>query len=118
MQLQETLIIWASIDPWIQKKLKNKVFFVYEASKTRKKAEPTRFWKEPEYQEELNIQDFQLAKLNPLTITKRITKVDQEKQFPDFPSYVSKPQKQKPQTTGPWQPSTRQQLWALAEIYK
>ncbi|XP_003469519.1 protein HEATR9 [Cavia porcellus] len=116
--LQETLIIWASIDPWIQKKLKNKVFFVYEASKTRKKAEPTRFWKEPEYQEELNIQDFQLAKLNPLTITKRITKVDQEKQFPDFPSYVSKPQKQKPQTTGPWQPSTRQQLWALAEIYK
>ncbi|XP_023558874.1 protein HEATR9 isoform X2 [Octodon degus] len=116
--LQETLIIWASVDPWIQKKLKNKVFFVCEAPKTRKKIEPTRFRKEPEDQEELTIQDFRLAKLNPLFITKACTKVDQTKKFPDFPSDLSIPQKQKQRTTGPWKPRIRQQLWALAEINK
>ncbi|KAM6174614.1 protein HEATR9 [Erethizon dorsatum] len=114
--LQETLLIWASIDPWIQKKLKNKVFLVYELPNTDKKTEPTRFRKEPEKPEELNIQDFQLAKLNPLFVTKASTKVDKKKQFPDFPSHLSKPQEQKPQTTGPWQPRIR--LWALPEIYK
>ncbi|KAI5222734.1 Protein Heatr9 [Manis pentadactyla] len=56
--LQETLILLASIDPWIQNKLKNKVFCAYEAPKVSEKAEPTRFRKEPENPDELNIQDF------------------------------------------------------------
>ncbi|XP_005402952.1 PREDICTED: protein HEATR9 isoform X2 [Chinchilla lanigera] len=114
--LQETLIIWASIDPWIQKKLKNKVFFVYEAPKNRK-TEPTRFRTEPE-EEELTVRHFQLARLNPLLVAKASTKVDQKKKVPDFPSDLSQPQKQKSQTTGPWQPRIRQQLRALAENHK
>ncbi|EHB05105.1 hypothetical protein GW7_18266 [Heterocephalus glaber] len=46
------------------------------------------------------------------------TTVEKKKNFPDFPFHLSKPQKQKPQTIGPWHPKIRQQLWALAEIYK
>ncbi|KAL0597131.1 Protein HEATR9, partial [Plecturocebus cupreus] len=49
----KTLILCASIDPWIQNKLKNKVLFVYEAPKTNVNAEPTRFQKEPENPDEL-----------------------------------------------------------------
>ncbi|XP_017389687.1 protein HEATR9 [Cebus imitator] len=116
--LQETLILCASIDPWIQNKLKNKVLFVYEAPKTNVNAEPTRFWKEPENPEELTIQDFRLAKLNPLFITKSITKVDQKKMLPAFPPCCSKLQKHRPQAIGPWQPRIRKQLWVLAETAK
>nr|XP_008009277.2 protein HEATR9 isoform X1 [Chlorocebus sabaeus] len=115
--LQETLILCASIDPWIQNKLKNKVLFVYEAPKTNVKAEPTRFRKEPENPEELTIQDFRLAKLNPLFTAKSITKVGQKK-TPAFPPYCSKPQKHRPQAIGPWQPRIKKQLRVLAEIAK
>nr|XP_055112002.1 protein HEATR9 isoform X2 [Symphalangus syndactylus] len=115
--LQETLILCASIDPWIQNKLKNKVLFVYEAPKTNVKAEPTRFQKEPENPEELTIQDFQLAKLNPLFIAKSITKVGQKK-TPAFPPCCSKPRKHRPQAIGPWQPRIKKQLRVLAEIAK
>lgn len=117
MQLQETLILCASTDPWIQNKLKNKVLFVYEAPKTNVKAEPTRFQKEPENPEELTIQDFRLAKLNPLFIAKSITKVGQKK-MPAFPPCCSKPQKHRPQAIGPWQPRIKKQLRVLAEIAK
>ncbi|XP_016786006.1 protein HEATR9 isoform X1 [Pan troglodytes] len=115
--LQETLILCASTDPWIQNKLKNKVLFVYEAPKTNVKAEPTRFQKEPENPEELTIQDFRLAKLNPLFIAKSITKVGQKK-MPAFPPCCSKPQKHRPQAIGPWQPRIKKQLRVLAEIAK
>ncbi|XP_025217232.1 protein HEATR9 isoform X2 [Theropithecus gelada] len=115
--LQETLILCASIDPWIQNKLKNKVLFVYEAPKTNVKAEPTRFRKEPENPEELTIQDFRLAKLNPLFTAKSITKVGQKK-TPAFPPYCSKPRKHRPQAIGPWQPRIKKQLRVLAEIAK
>ncbi|XP_058301428.1 protein HEATR9 isoform X2 [Hylobates moloch] len=115
--LQETLILCASIDPWIQNKLKNKVLFVYEAPKTNVKAEPTRFQKEPENPEELTIQDFRLAKLNPLFIAKSITKVGQKK-TPAFPPCCSKPRKHRPQAIGPWQPRIKKQLRVLAETAK
>ncbi|NP_001267321.1 protein HEATR9 [Pan troglodytes] len=115
--LQETLILCASTDPWIQNKLKNKVLFVYEAPKTNVKAEPTRFQKEPENPEELTIQDFRLAKLNPLFIAKSITKVGQKK-MPAFPPCCSRPQKHRPQAIGPWQPRIKKQLRVLAEIAK
>ncbi|XP_011923113.1 PREDICTED: protein HEATR9 [Cercocebus atys] len=115
--LQETLILCASIDPWIQNKLKNKVLFVYEAPKTNVKAEPTRFRKEPENPEELTIQDFRLAKLNPLFTAKSITKVGQKK-TPAFPPYCSRPRKHRPQAIGPWQPRIKKQLRVLAEIAK
>ncbi|EHH57895.1 hypothetical protein EGM_07636 [Macaca fascicularis] len=115
--LQETLILCASIDPWIQNKLKNKVLSVYEAPKTNVKAEPTRFRKEPENPEELTIQDFRLAKLNPLFTAKSITKVGQKK-TPAFPPYCSKPRKHRPQAIGPWQPRIKKQLRVLAEIAK
>uniref|UniRef100_G7PU46 HEAT repeat containing 9 n=1 Tax=Macaca fascicularis TaxID=9541 RepID=G7PU46_MACFA len=115
--LQETLILCASIDPWIQNKLKNKVLSVYEAPKTNVKAEPTRFRKEPENPEELTIQDFRLAKLNPLFTAKSITKVGQKK-TPAFPPYCSKPRKHRPQAIGPWQPRIKKQLRVLAETAK
>ncbi|XP_011807254.1 PREDICTED: protein HEATR9 isoform X2 [Colobus angolensis palliatus] len=116
--LQETLILCASIDPWIQNKLKNKVLFVYEAPKTNVKAEPTRFRKEPENPEELTIQDFRLAKLNPLFTAKSITKVGQKK-TPAFPPYCLKPRKHRPQAIGPWQPRIKKQLRRiLAETAK
>ncbi|XP_023046566.1 protein HEATR9 isoform X2 [Piliocolobus tephrosceles] len=115
--LQETLILCASIDPWIQNKLKNKVLFVYEAPKTNVKAEPTRFRKEPENPEELTIQDFRLAKLNPLFTAKSITKVGQKK-TPAFPPYCLKPRKHRPQAIGPWQPRIKKQLRTLAETAK
>ncbi|ELW61734.1 hypothetical protein TREES_T100005525, partial [Tupaia chinensis] len=105
--LQETLILRASIDPWIQNKVKNKIFFVCEAPKTNVKIEPTRFRKQPEIPEELNIQDFRLAKLNPLFVAKSSTKVEQKKKLPAFPPCFLKPQKHKPQATGPWEPSIR-----------
>lgn len=129
MQLQETLILLASSDPWIQNKLKNKVLLIYEAPKTNEKAEPTRFRKIPENPEELNIQDFRLAQLNPLFIAKSIASSNQDKNLSDqkgfayclnsaFPPYFSKPQKHISQTTGPWVPEIRKQLQILAKTSK
>ncbi|XP_007447114.1 PREDICTED: uncharacterized protein C17orf66 homolog [Lipotes vexillifer] len=122
--LQETLIILASIDPWIQNKLKNKVLFVYEVPKTSTNVEFTRFRKEPEKPEELNIQDFQLAQLNPLFLTKSSATSDQQKKLnaqkgsgtSAFPSCFSKSQKHKSQATGSWTRGIRKQLRILAEI--
>uniref|UniRef100_A0A8C9KLX4 HEAT repeat containing 9 n=1 Tax=Panthera tigris altaica TaxID=74533 RepID=A0A8C9KLX4_PANTA len=111
--LQETLTLLASTDPWIQNKLKNKVLFVYEAPKTNEEAEPTRFRKDPENPEELNIQDFQLAQLNPLFIAKS----RRESAFyltSTFPTCFSKP-KHKAQATGPWVPGIKKQLQILAK---
>uniref|UniRef100_A0A8C9CQ04 HEAT repeat containing 9 n=1 Tax=Phocoena sinus TaxID=42100 RepID=A0A8C9CQ04_PHOSS len=112
--LQETLILLASIDPWIQNKLNNKVLFVYEVPKTSMNVEFTRFRKEPEKPEELNIQDFQLAQLNPLFLTKSSATSDQQKKSA-FPSCFSKPQKHKAQATGSWTRGIRKQLQILAE---
>lgn len=113
----------ASIDPWIQNKLKNKVLFVYEVPKTSMNVEFTRFRKEPEKPEELNIQDFQLAQLNPLFLTKSSATSDQQKKLnaqkgsgtSAFPSCFSKPQKHKAQATGSWTRGIRKQLQILAE---
>ncbi|KAB0391350.1 hypothetical protein E2I00_010681, partial [Balaenoptera physalus] len=121
--LQETLILWASIDPWIQNKLKNKVLFVSEVPKTSMNVEITRFRKEPEKPEELNIQDFQLAQLNPLSLTKSSATSDQQKKLnaqkgsgtSAFPSCFSKPQKHKSQATRSWPRGIRKQLRILAE---
>ncbi|XP_032472993.1 protein HEATR9 [Phocoena sinus] len=121
--LQETLILLASIDPWIQNKLNNKVLFVYEVPKTSMNVEFTRFRKEPEKPEELNIQDFQLAQLNPLFLTKSSATSDQQKKLnaqkgsgtSAFPSCFSKPQKHKAQATGSWTRGIRKQLQILAE---
>uniref|UniRef100_A0A3Q2HBU5 HEAT repeat containing 9 n=1 Tax=Equus caballus TaxID=9796 RepID=A0A3Q2HBU5_HORSE len=127
-RLQETLILLASIDPWIQNKLKNKVLFVYEAPRTNEKAEPTRFRKEPVKPEELKIQDFHLAQLN-LFDAKSSTTLDQQKKLSAqkgfasyltsaFPPCFSKPLKQKSQVTGPWTPEIRRQLQTLAKTSK
>ncbi|XP_042772656.1 protein HEATR9 isoform X4 [Panthera leo] len=126
--LQETLTLLASTDPWIQNKLKNKVIFVYEAPKTNEEAEPTRFRKDPENPEELNIQDFQLAQLNPLFIAKSRATSDQQKKpsaqresafylTSTFPTCFSKP-KHKAQATGPWVPGIKKQLQILAKTSK
>ncbi|XP_006891112.1 PREDICTED: uncharacterized protein C17orf66 homolog [Elephantulus edwardii] len=76
--LQKTLIFLASNDAWIQRKLRNKILFVYEPPSCSMKSETARFQKEPESPEELSIQDFRLAKLRPLFIAKYSTKMDQE----------------------------------------
>nr|XP_060502646.1 protein HEATR9 isoform X1 [Panthera onca] len=126
--LQETLTLLASTDPWIQNKLKNKVIFIYEAPKTNEEAEPTRFRKNPENPEELNIQDFQLAQLNPLFIAKSRATSDQQKKLSaqresafyltsTFPTCFSKP-KHKAQATGPWVPGIKKQLQILAKTSK
>ncbi|KAI5932922.1 Protein HEATR9 [Manis javanica] len=127
--LQETLILLASIDPWIQNKLKNKVFCAYEAPKVSEKAEPTRFRKEPENPNELNIQDFGLAQLKPLFVAKYSTPSDQQGRlrvqngsaFPftsACPPCFSPPLKDKAQATGPWAPRIRKQLQILAKTSK
>uniref|UniRef100_A0A452QK44 HEAT repeat containing 9 n=1 Tax=Ursus americanus TaxID=9643 RepID=A0A452QK44_URSAM len=113
MQLQETLTVLASIDPWIQNKLKNKVLFVCEALKTNEEEGPTRFRKEPENPEELTIQDFQLAQLNPLFIAKS-TRGSAFYLPSAFPPCFSKP-KHKAPATGPWVPRIRKQLQILAK---
>ncbi|XP_051680629.1 protein HEATR9 isoform X7 [Oryctolagus cuniculus] len=82
--LQETLVLWSSTDPWIQSKLKNKIFLAYEAPKTNVEAAFTRFRKKPETPEQLTIQDFRLARLSPLLIAKASTKMDQKKRLPAF----------------------------------
>ncbi|XP_025707142.1 protein HEATR9 isoform X5 [Callorhinus ursinus] len=123
--LQETLTLLASTDPWIQNKLKNKVLFVYEALKTNEEEGPTRFRKEPENPEELTIQDFQLAQLNPLFIAKSRATSDQQKKLnaqrdsafyltSSFPPCFSKPKHKEP-ATGPWVPRIRKQLQILAK---
>uniref|UniRef100_A0A452UQ33 HEAT repeat containing 9 n=1 Tax=Ursus maritimus TaxID=29073 RepID=A0A452UQ33_URSMA len=111
--LQETLTVLASIDPWIQNKLKNKVLFVCEALKTNEEEGPTRFRKEPENPEELTIQDFQLAQLNPLFIAKS-TRGSAFYLPSAFPPCFSKP-KHKAPATGPWVPRIRKQLQILAK---
>ncbi|XP_062031071.1 protein HEATR9 [Lepus europaeus] len=82
--LQETLVLWSSTDPWIQSKLKNKIFLAYEAPKTNVETAPARFRKKPETPEQLTIQDFRLARLSPLLIAKASTKMDQKKRLPAF----------------------------------
>ncbi|XP_016057536.1 PREDICTED: protein HEATR9 isoform X2 [Miniopterus natalensis] len=124
--LKETFILLASIDPWIQNKLKNKVLFVCEAPKTNEKEEPTRFRRKHENPEKLTIQDFRLAQLNPLFVAKASATSDQQKKlsaqkgpadYPTsaFPSCFSKPLKHKSQATGPWTPGIRKQLQILAK---
>ncbi|XP_005076994.1 protein HEATR9 [Mesocricetus auratus] len=107
--IQETLLVWASSNPWVQKKLQNKVFFVYDVPKTVK-VEPTRFRKEPEDLDDLCIKDFRRAKLSPLFITKSCNKQGEKQEAPAFSFYFSKPRKQRPQVTGPWEPKIREQL--------
>ncbi|XP_020923057.1 protein HEATR9 [Sus scrofa] len=122
--LQETLILLASIDPWIQNKLKNKVLCIYEVPKSSLKEEPTKFQKKPEDPEEFNVPDFQLAQLNPLFLTKPRATSDQQKRLnthkgsetSPFPPCYSKPQKHGSQdTTGSWARAIRKQLRILAE---
>ncbi|XP_066220500.1 protein HEATR9 [Saccopteryx leptura] len=124
--LQETLIFLASVDPWVQKKLINKVLFVPEAPKTNEKVEPTRFREKHENPEELNIQDFRLAQLNPLFIAKAGATPDQQNKLRDqkgsfcyltsaFPPCVPKALKHKPQATGPWTLGIRKQLQILVK---
>ncbi|KAF6298675.1 HEAT repeat containing 9 [Rhinolophus ferrumequinum] len=126
--LQETLLLLASIDPWIQKKLKNKALLVYEAPKT-KKAEPTRFQNKPENSEELNIQDFRLAQLNPFLIAKASASLDQQKMLnaqkgsacyltKAFPSCFSKPLGHNSPATGSWAPGIRKPFQILAQTPK
>ncbi|XP_065767007.1 protein HEATR9 [Muntiacus reevesi] len=119
--LQETLILLASIDPWIHNKLKNKVLFVCEMPKTSMKVEFTRFRKEPENPEESNIQDFQLTELNPLFLTKSSATLDQQKKLnppkgsdtPGFlPSLYISP---KHKSQGSWTQGIRKQLQIFAE---
>ncbi|CAK6438260.1 unnamed protein product [Pipistrellus nathusii] len=120
-RLQETFTILASIDPWIEDKLKNKVFFVSESPLTKEKEEPTRFGTENEMLEELNIRDFRLARLSPLFITKASTSSDHQEKLraqkrsacyltPAFPPRSPKPLKPKSQVTGPWTLKIRKQL--------
>ncbi|XP_055435639.1 protein HEATR9 [Bubalus kerabau] len=119
--LQETLILLASIDPWIQNKLKNKVVFVCEMPKTSMKVEFTRFRKEPENPEESNIQDFKLIELNPLFLTKSSAMLDRQKKLnpqkvsdtPGFlPSFSISP---KHKSQGSWTQGIRKQLQIFAE---
>ncbi|KAM4843298.1 protein HEATR9 [Thomomys bottae] len=114
-KLQETLLLWASIYPWVQRKLKNKIFFVSEVSHTSEVREPTRFRKEPEdLLEDLNIQDFRRAKLNPLLISQFCNKEGKRKKLPAFPPCFSKKQqKQRSQTKRPRQSISRKQAYKL-----
>ncbi|XP_052051884.1 protein HEATR9 [Apodemus sylvaticus] len=107
--IQETLLVWASRNPWIQNKLTSKVFFVYDVPKTVK-TEPTRFRKNPESPEDLCIIDFRQAKLSPLFIAKAYNKLGEKLEAPAFSFYFSKPKKQRPPATGPWEPKIREQL--------
>ncbi|XP_004685084.1 PREDICTED: protein HEATR9 [Condylura cristata] len=127
--LQETLILLTSTDPWVQNKLKNKIFFVHEEPKSKKSTMPTRFRKEPESPEDLNIQDFKLAQLNPLFITKSSTVADQQRKLAAqkgsvfylnsaLPSCLSNSLKHKSRATGPWGPAIRKQLQALSKASK
>lgn len=129
MQLQETLLLLASINPWIQKKLKNKALLVFEAPKTQEKAEPTRFQNKPENPEELTIQDFRLAQLNPFFVAKASASLEQQKMLSAqkgsacyltaaFPSCVSKPLEHNSQATGSWVPGIRKPLQILAQTPK
>ncbi|KAM9208879.1 protein HEATR9 [Dugong dugon] len=132
--LQKTLILLASTDPWVRKKLKNKVLFVYEAPETNVKPEPTRFRKEPESPEEFTIQDFQLAQLSPLFVAKSSIKMDQQEKLTGsvlhptmssdlyaataFSSCFSKPVKDTSRAKGPWELKIRRQLQTLAKTSK
>ncbi|XP_036922808.1 protein HEATR9 [Sturnira hondurensis] len=124
--LQETFVVLASTDPWIQNKVKNKVLCVHEAPKNDKKAEPTRFRQKLDSPEELNIQDFRLVQLNPLLIAKASATADPQKKSSAqngsacylasaFPPGFSEPLRRKPQAAGPWTPAIRKQLQILAK---
>ncbi|XP_037665401.1 protein HEATR9 [Choloepus didactylus] len=117
--LQETLILLASIDPWIKKKLENKVIVVYEGPKANENPEYTRFQKEPESPEELKIQDFKLVQLSPLFTSKSSTKVNQQKTFTTaFASCFSNPLKNKSQAIRPWKQRIKRHLQTFAETSK
>ncbi|XP_034362723.1 protein HEATR9 [Arvicanthis niloticus] len=107
--IQETLLVWASRNPSIQNKLTNKIFFVYDVPRSVK-TEPTRFRKTPESPDNLCITDFRQAKLSPLSIAKACNKLGEKLEAPAFSFYFSKPKKQRPQATGPWEPKIREQL--------
>ncbi|XP_053517273.1 protein HEATR9 [Artibeus jamaicensis] len=124
--IQETFVVLASTDPWIQNKVKDKVLCVHEAPKNDKKAEPTRFRPKPDSPEELNIQDFRLVQLNPLLIAKASATTDLQKKpstqngsacylASAFPPCLSEPLQHKPQAAGPWTPAIRKQLQILAK---
>ncbi|OBS70123.1 hypothetical protein A6R68_01341, partial [Neotoma lepida] len=113
MQIQQTLLIWASSHPWIQKKLQNKLFFVYDVPKASK-VEPIRFQKEPESQDDLCIKDFRHAKLSPLFISKSFKKLGKKQEAPTFSFYFSKPRKQKTEAKEAWEPKIREQLRNMA----
>ncbi|KAM5215958.1 LOW QUALITY PROTEIN: protein HEATR9 [Hipposideros larvatus] len=126
--LQETLILLASTDPWIQKKLKNKAFLVYEAPKNNEKAEPMRFRNKPENPEELSIQDFRLAQLNPFFVAKASASLDQQEMLSAqkgsacyltsaFPPCFSKLLENNSQATV-WAPGIRKPLQILAQTSK
>ncbi|XP_051014665.1 protein HEATR9 [Acomys russatus] len=112
--IQETLLVWASSNPWIQMKLRNKVFFVYDVPKAVK-AGPTRFRKEPDGLDDLCIKDFRCAKLSPLFIAKSCNKLGEKQEAPAFSFSFSKPTKQRPPPKGPWQPKIREQLRNLVK---
>ncbi|KAM5309204.1 protein HEATR9 [Glossophaga mutica] len=123
--LQETLIVLASTDPWIQNKVKNKILCVHEAP-TNEKAEPARFRQKLDSPEEVNIQDFRLVQLNPLLIAKASATTNLQKTSgaqhgsacyltSALPPCFSEPLKRKPQAAGPWTPAIRKQLRILAK---
>lgn len=125
MQLQEAFIVLASTDPWIQNKVKNKVFCVHDAPKNEK-ARPARFRQKLDSPEELNIQDFRLVQLNPLLIAKASATTDLQKKpsaqkvpacylASAFPPRFSESLQHKPQAAGPWTPAIRKQLQILAK---
>ncbi|XP_004707413.3 LOW QUALITY PROTEIN: protein HEATR9 [Echinops telfairi] len=130
--LKKTLILLASSNPWIRKRLKNKVLFVHEEPPTTVKPEPTRFRTEPESPEELNIQDFQLVQLRPFFIAQSSTKMDQQTELtahgrsdPHFtispdavPSRFSKAVKDLLQANGPCEPQLRRQPRKLVKTSK
>ncbi|XP_021504696.2 protein HEATR9 [Meriones unguiculatus] len=107
--IQETLLVWASNNPWIQNRLKNKIFFVYDVPKTVK-AKPTRFREEPQGLDDICIKDFRQVKLNPLYIAKSCNKQGEKPEAPAFSFYFSEPRKQKSPDKGPWEPKIRAQL--------
>ncbi|XP_004594045.2 protein HEATR9 [Ochotona princeps] len=114
--LQETLILWSSTDPWIQSKLKDKIFFVYETPKISVEEAPIRFREKPETPEKLNIQDFRLVQLNPLFITKSCTKRDKKKRMPVFLSCFHREPQMQP--LGNWQSRIRNKSCSLSGTFK
>ncbi|XP_075415739.1 protein HEATR9 [Tenrec ecaudatus] len=130
--LKKTLILLASTNPWVRKRLKNKVLFVHEEPPTNVKPEPMRFWAEPESPEELTTQDLQHVQLRPFFIAQCSTKMDQQTKltahdrsdshFPisphAAPSRFSKAVKALLQANGPCEPELRRQPKSLVKTSK